>query len=442
MKVGTLLRKRLEHLRNERRSRVELEALQLAKFRRLAAYVKSHSSYYAELIADRRIDAARCVPEDFPVLTKRDVIENFDRIVTDPRITRQAVLEFLSTSRDPGELYLGRYYVVHTSGSSGEVGCYVYSPEEWTCGIAHGLRMHPFAPRAQRIAFFGATRGHFAGVSMVATGQRSINRLFYRIRWFEINSPLATVVSGLNEFQPHVLVGYASALKILADGLEAGALRIKPHTVESSGEPFNREDRAWLRSVFGVAPLNVYSCTEHMLMGMSGSADGGMLLFEDDLIFELQSDHTCITNLFNRTLPLIRYRMEDVLTPVQNVRSTLPYRTVKEIVGRNEHIPYLRNVHGDEDFISPHIINEFFVPGLRRFQMQLHDHSSFLFKVCLESGLDSTGQATVLRKVDERWREILAEKQMQNVTFQVKEVPALDVDAKTGKFRLVLRAAI
>ena len=159
-----------------------------------------------------------------------------------------------------------------------------------------------------------------------------------------------------------------------------------------------------------------------------------MLLFEDDLIFELQSDHTCITNLFNRTLPLIRYRMEDVLTPVENARSTVPHRIVKEIVGRNEHVPYLRNVHGDEDFISPHIINEFFVPGLRRFQMQLHDRTSFLFKVCLESGLDAAGQTAVLRK-------ILAEKQMQNVTFEVKEVPTLDVDAKTGKFRLVLRAA-
>ena len=248
-------------------------------------------------------------------------------------------------------------------------------------------------------------------------------------------------MSGLNEFQPHVLVGYATALKILADGQEAGALQIRPRTVESSGEPLNREDRARLHSVFGVPPLNVYSCTEHLLMGMGSSADSGMLLFEDDLIFELQSDHTCITNLFNRTLPLIRYRMEDVLTPVENARSTVPHRIVKEIVGRNEHVPYLRNVHGDEDFISPHIINEFFVPGLRRFQIQLHDRTSFLFKVCLESGLDAAGQTAVLRKIDERWREILAEKQMQNVTFEVKEVPTLDVDAKTGKFRLVLRAA-
>jgi phenylacetate-coenzyme A ligase PaaK-like adenylate-forming protein len=350
-------------------------------------------------------------------------------------------LKFLSVSRDPGDLYLGRFYVIHTSGSSGEVGCYPYSREEWTAGIAHGLRMHPFAPRVQRIAFFGATRGHFAGVSMVATGQRSINRLFYRIRWFEINSPLAVVVRGLNEFQPHVLVGYATALKILADSLEAGALQIRPRTVESSGEPLNRADRARLHSVFGVPPLNVYSCTEHMLMGMGTSAESGMLLFEDDLIFELQPDHTCITNLFNRTLPLIRYRMEDVLTPVADVRSALPYRTVKEIVGRNEHVPYLRNVHGDEDFISPHIINEFFVPGLRRFQMQLHDHASFLFKVCLESGLDAAARSAVLHKINVRWREILAEKQMQNVAFEVKAVPALDVDAKTGKFRLVLRAA-
>ena len=440
MKLGTLLCKRLEHLRNERLSRPALEAGQLHRFRRLVAHAQKHSPYYADLIIQHRIDLEQCVPQDFPVLTKRNVIDNFDSLVTDRRVTRQAVLDFLATSKDPTNLYLGRYYVVHTSGSSGEVGCFVFSARDWTCGIAHGLRMHGFAPRVQRIAFFGATRGHFAGMSMVSTGRRSINRLFYRIKTFEINSPLESVVQELNRFQPHVLIGYATALKILADRQEIGELRVKPYTLESSGEPLTREDRSRLQTVFGAPLLNVYSCTEHMIMGMGRPGDDGMLLFEDDLIFELRHDHTLITNLFNRTLPLIRYRMEDVLVPLDAEAGTTPFRKVREIVGRNEYVPFLRNIHGREDFISPHIINEFFVPGLRRFQMQLRDKASFLFKVCLEPGLDAAGRASALAGIDRRWREILAEKEMQNVAFELEEVSDLKVDAKTGKFRLVMTA--
>jgi hypothetical protein len=107
VRLGTLLRTRLDHLRNERLTRAELEARQLAKFRRLLRFARRRSPYYARVIDERKIDLERCTPRDFPVLTKRDVIRRFDELVTDRRITRQALLQFLERSRDPGELFLG-----------------------------------------------------------------------------------------------------------------------------------------------------------------------------------------------------------------------------------------------------------------------------------------------------------------------------------------------
>jgi phenylacetate-coenzyme A ligase PaaK-like adenylate-forming protein len=195
-----------------------------------------------------------------------------------------------------------------------------------------------------------------------------------------------------------------------------------------------------LERVFGAPVLNVYSCTEHLIMGLSRPGDGGMYLLEDDLIFELEADHTCVTNLFNRTLPLIRYRMEDVLLPLESAPESWPFRKVREIVGRNEHVPFFRNARGSEDFISPHVINEFFVPGLRRFQMRVLDADSFLFCVCLESGMGLERRTATLAAIEHRWREILAQKQLENVGFRVQEEEELPVDPKTGKFRLVVRA--
>jgi phenylacetate-CoA ligase len=105
--------------RNETMSRQQLEAQQLRKFRRLVAYVQKHSPYYADLIASRSIDIYTCRLEDFPVLTKSAVMANFDRIITDRRLSKHMLTEFLKQSKDPAELYLDEYYVVHTSGSPG-----------------------------------------------------------------------------------------------------------------------------------------------------------------------------------------------------------------------------------------------------------------------------------------------------------------------------------
>ena len=101
MKIGAFLKARVEHLRNARLSPAEIKALQLKKFRRLVAYANDHSPYYRDLIADRHIDIESCVPSDFPPLTKSDLMANFDRIVTDRRITAAGIEKFLLASQIP-----------------------------------------------------------------------------------------------------------------------------------------------------------------------------------------------------------------------------------------------------------------------------------------------------------------------------------------------------
>jgi hypothetical protein len=65
-------------------------------------------------------------------------------------------------------------------------------------------------------------------------------------------------------------------------------------------------------------------------------------LLDDDLMFELHDDHLFCTNLFNRTLPLIRYRLDDRLEPLGTDR-----RRITRITGRVETRVWLRNVHGE-----------------------------------------------------------------------------------------------
>ena len=259
------------------------------------------------------------------------------------------------------------------------------------------------------------------------------------MRTFDVGRPMSQIISDLNEFQPHVLSGYASVLKELAEAQERGELRIKPTHVGNGGEPLLFEIKACLERVFQVPVLNAYASSEHLYMGMTLPGSNGMHLLEDDLIFEIESDHTCVTNLFNETMPLIRYRMDDVLVPDLNGSSIYPFTKVKEIIGRREDALLFTNRHGREDFIHPIVIVELIVRGLNAWQIVLESRTSFRFRAKLNAGQTAQERQATCVRIRDKMNEILAEKEMGNVCFEIEQVETLGVDPITGKFRLVVR---
>jgi phenylacetate-CoA ligase len=437
-----------EHARNEKLTRAQLEALQLTKFRRLVSHVNERSPYYAAIIRDQNIDIATCTPRDFPVLTKKTLMQHFDQIVTERTITRQKVAEFLTRSTNPVELMDGKYHVLHTSGTSGEVGYFIYSKDDWARGMAQGIRRRRSRPRFKRKrsgrvhgAFYGAIGGHFAGVSMASSASVGIARFFVQIGLFEVNDPLPVVIEQLNEFQPEVLSGYTTALKILAAKQREGILRIAPLAISTGGEAMTMADKAVLEEAFGCEALSGYGCTEHLMMGASAPGGRTMILYDDHLIFEFMEDHSLITNLYNYTLPLIRYRMSDILRPVADSKVT-PYIEIDSLVGRNERVPMFLNRDGAEDFISPHTINEIFVAGVSQFQMQLIDRTHFKFVACLDSSLDARQRSAALETLSNRLREILNQKLMDNVEFEIVVADQIPLNPRTRKFQLIVDSAV
>lgn len=438
MNVLPLLRARRDHLSNARATRAELQRRQLAKFRRLAAFLVQRSPHYRDIIAERRIDVRTCVPGDFPVLTKTDLMANFDRIVTDPGITKRGVQEFFTASQNPFDLYHGRYIALHTSGSSGETGFFVYSQDDWMRGLAQALRAAPPSLARRRVGFFGATQGHYAGVSMTLTSRRWPLSLLYDVATFEINRPVAEAVDGLQRFQPNILIGYPSCLAILAEKQRRGGLRLSPQHIQTSGEPVQAADRKAIEEAFGVPLTNVYSCTEHMLMGLSRADLGGMYLMEDDLIFDLATDHMLVTNLFNRTLPMIRYRMNDRLTPIADTVNAFPFTKVAEVVGRSEQVPLFVNRRGEEDFVSPAMIVEYQVPNVRTHQLQRLSATECVMRICFAPSLTDAECRAAVHEAHSRLGAILAQKDMQNVTFRIEVREDLRPDPRTGKFKLIV----
>jgi phenylacetate-coenzyme A ligase PaaK-like adenylate-forming protein len=424
-------------------NRADFEAWKLGKFRRLVRHANERSPYYRRIIAERNIDVARCQPSDFPLLTKSLLMQNFDEISTAPGVTKQAIADFLTRSHDPRELFLRKYRVIHTSGSSGEVGYFVYSLKDWIRGTYMG-RQGP-RPRLKRkhkgkfrLAYYAAIDGHYAGVTMIRSLESGLAKWFLDVGCFEVNSPLPEVIASLNAFRPDFLGGYTTALKILAERQRAGELKLDSLIgITTAGEATTEADRALLEQAFGCKLTNTYGCSEHLGMGGAPPGSSNIVLTDHDLIYEFYPDHSVVTNLFNYTLPLIRYRMADVLRPVDS-GAHAPYLMIESLVGRNELQPVFKTRDGGEDFVSPHTINEIFVAGVTRFQMHLLGPEAFRFMVCLDPKLDADERAAAIKSVSDRLREILARKRMDNVRFEVLAVDDLPVNPRTRKFQLIL----
>jgi phenylacetate-CoA ligase len=432
-------------------TRAEFEAAKQHRFRSLVRHASVHAPYYANIIRERGLDLETCRPADFPVLTKTLLMANFDAIVTDPRISKQLVADFLTRSSDPAERLFDKITVTHTSGTSGEVGYFLYAPADRMRLRAMSMRnrrvfRHLFPRRWPglrriRVGFYGATGGHYAGVTGVASMQRGVARLLVNAQAFEVNTPLPSVISGLNAFQPDVIFGYTTALKILAEEQRAARLRIRPMAIMATGEMVTKADMSFLSEAFGGATASsIYACTEHMMMGVSNPDGETMTLTDENLIFEIFEDHTLITNLCNYTMPLIRYRMSDILRVVSEPDAR--HIVINNLVGRMEQMPTFVNSAGAKDFISPHTINEVFVQGVTRFQMQITGPTSFRFPICVDATLNDAARSAAAAGVTARLREILLQKGLGNVTFEVPIVAEIPLNERTRKFQLIVQKRV
>jgi hypothetical protein len=132
--------------------------------------------------------------------------------------------------------------------------------------------------------------------------------------------------------------------------------------------------------------------------------------------------------------------MTDILSPVHSAEHR-PYQAIAEVAGRVESQAKFKNRHGTIDGISPHTINEIIIPRVRQFQLRMRSPESFDFAVVLEPGVSDQQRRQAIEVARKVFTGIQAEKEMDNVRFDILPVDEIPVDAKTGKFRLIVYAA-
>lgn len=279
----------------------------------LRRHAVAKSPYHARALAG--LDDAPL--PDLPVLTKADVVGHFDELVTDRRL-RAADLRHHVDTAEPGTA-MGRWRVGASSGSSGRPALFAFDRHEWAAMLANAARAQAVVSssfrgprRVARVA--SPSRWHLSAQvgATLADPRRPTLRL-------PATTPLDRLVTELDAWRPTVLNGYASVLGTLADAQLAGALHIEPGLVLSGAEPLTDGIRHRIREAWGIEPHDQYVTTEAGFVAAECDAHDGMHVLTDDVLVEPGDDRTddgpvLLTVLWSRTLPLLRYRLEDTVS--------------------------------------------------------------------------------------------------------------------------------
>jgi phenylacetate-CoA ligase len=447
--LAAAMRQARELIGHDRWTGGQLQALQRRRLETLVRHAAARSPFYRERWAG--LDLGDPVELGrLPVVDKATVMERFDDLVTDRRLTLAAVEAHLDGLAGD-QLLAGRYRAMATGGSTGRKGVFVADRDEWRQYLAgffrwnHYMGLRPRLPRRLRIASIAAGRPLHMTYRMAA----SVDVGLYRVLRLEATMPPAAMVAALNRYRPEFLYAYGSVLGLLAAEQLDGRLRIRPAIVASSGETHAGELRDAIRAAWGTGSFELYAMTEAGILGSHCERHGGIHLFEDQAIVEVvderdrpvpagQAGHKLLlTNLVNRTQPLLRYEVSDMVAVApEPCPCGRPFRLLRAIEGRNDDILHLPAVAGGTVAVHPLALRTALagIPGLVQYKV-VHDHDGLHVRAALRPDADP---AEAVHLVTTRLVEKLAGQGVAHPAVDVELRDSLQDERDTaGKFKLV-----
>lgn len=290
-----------------------LRRVQWERLTDLLAYVWDNNEFYRE-----RMEQAGLTPETvtFP--------EEFRKIpVLSKECIRQNTLAMISRGYDVGSLMKFK-----TGGSTGK-SLEIYLTEECS------ERRNACARRHDRWAGWnpGEPIGAVWGNPELPLDMKSrlkdwfLSPVIYLDTMSVTEASVRAFATEWKQVQPTLLYGHAHSIFVLAEFVrELGLSSITPKGILSTSMMLMPHERRTIESVFGIKVTDRYGCEEVSLIASECEKHEGMHLNIEHLYIEfLREDGSpaspgepgtiVVTDLMNRAMPFIRYRVEDVGVP-------------------------------------------------------------------------------------------------------------------------------
>ena len=378
----------------------------------LLEYAKCHSPYYRENPQWKTLS-------DFPVLTKGDFIENYDKILVD-------------NSGEQGNLYR-----LSTSGSTGTPFTVLCDGDKMnrvnmnfiSCMELNGFRM-------------GMKRGEFRawikGKNTISMWKSFKNNLIMVDISNMGEEALEKICRDIEKKKIQVLVSYSSALVALSQYLKKTGRDISKWKVEmifSMGEALPDGTYDLLKEIFGFSPVRSYGNNENGFIAIQLDEEKEYTI---DLynfyteILKMDSDEPAepgelgrivVTDYYNKTFPMIRYDTGDTgKMRIYKDEKGRVHGKFLEIYGRRGSLMY--NCQGEP--LSIHV----FMNILLNFEGVVYQAKCIQWeKKKYELLINADREKLKIEEVLATYRKYLGEEAQIQVTY-VEEIPV----QSSGKF--------
>ncbi len=431
-----------------------IAARQTQRLTRLLEAARRGSRLYRERLKGMAV--ASTPLSALAVVTRGELMQRFDDWVTDPGLKRDELRAFTADPARIGEPFLGRYVIWESSGTSGLPGIFVQDAQAMAVYDAlEALRRSAPRPLArwldplylsERMAFVGATSGHFASY-VVFQRMRQMNPwLAQTARGFSILQPTDALVDALNAFAPTVIATYPTAAALLADEAVHGRLHVNAQEVWTGGETLGTVVREQIEKGLRCTVRNSYGASEFLTIGWE-CAHGHLHANADWMILEpvdeqhrpvLAGQPSCtvlLTHLANTVQPLIRYDLGDQVTMHSEgcaCGSPLP---VIEVQGRHDAPLVMAGRHGRPVTLLPLALTTVLEDQAGVFGFQLHQQDKHT--LVLRLGLQGSEATAAMARCQVALKDFATAQGL--ASFRVIEEPGLPVSrGRSGKVCRVL----
>lgn len=285
-------------------TRAQLEAHQQRRLQQFLTALVRRSRWFSRY--------AQLPLAQWPVMDKASMMMHFDAMNGAGLVLAEVMATALAAERQRDfEPTIGAITVGLSSGTSAQRGVFAVSAREqaqWA-----GILLARALPR-----------GLFSG-ERVALFLRANSNLYttVRSRWltlefFDLFTPFDQLQDRLVAYGPSIIVAPAQVLRALALAALAGKLRVSPQRVISVAEVLEAQDRALIEQAFGQVH-EIYQATEGFL---GATCERGVLHLNEEYLHVAPEwlDATqrrfvpVITDFTRTTQPIVRYRLDDILT--------------------------------------------------------------------------------------------------------------------------------
>lgn len=436
-------------------TREEIRRYQTRKLKELLDYAYRHTAYYREMFEKYNLTPSAIEKledlQKLPTLDRNDIRENFSRLISD----KSGAMKYTRSSSS-GTTGIPIDYLLDMDGdSAGKAAGYLFNYlSGWDFGRPS---LHIW--------------GNATSIQRWNTPASRLKRFFFRqtnLASTELNhiENYPKVTALINRVRPFSIDGYASSIYSLARYIETHGVKIhRPRMVFTTAENLFENEKRIIEKNLGPVS-DIYGCGEINGLAVRPINEDRYYIFEPHVILEAEplgnSDfkEVVVTNLDNKIMPFIRYKVGDLidgvhegieagacpqpitsaasvtfskilrektrLSPISSIdRSRLQFSYFKKINGRTADIIRLKN----GKMLSP--INIFGgtlfrkIGGVVKHKVTWNgEYLIFLFQV--EPGFDK----------EKARREIAAELESYRVDFRIQVVDKLEPGA-SGKYRYI-----